>query len=211
MTSVKYRPNPNEHEEASMTNDDISGRVRLRELKTLSDNHYTLRRASFDFQRRDGAWQHQVRESYDIGDAAVVLPLDRARGRVLLIRQFRWPVFEAGFRRPLIEAIAGKLDGDTPEVCIVREAMEEAGITIGNGRLVSRCFVSPGAVKEQASCFLADYDSTAPRQAGGGHAHEGEDIEVLEMTLDEAMGLIAEGEIVDMKTILLLQAAKLEA
>ncbi|HEY8254369.1 MAG TPA: NUDIX domain-containing protein [Rhizomicrobium sp.] len=151
-----------------MTKDDISGRVRLRELKTLSDNHYTLRRASFDLQRRDGAWQHQVRESYDIGDAAVVLPLDRGRGRVLLIRQFRWPVFESGYRRPLIEAIAGKLDGDTPEVCIVREAMEEAGITIGGARLVADCFASPGAVKERSSCFLADYDSTAPRAAGPG-------------------------------------------
>jgi len=210
MTSVKYRPNPNEHEDASMTKDDISGRVRLRELKTLSDNHYTLRRASFDFQRRDGAWQHQVRESYDIGDAAVVLPLDRARGRVLLIRQFRWPVFEAGYRRPLIEAIAGKLDGDTPEVCIVREAMEEAGITIGNARLVAHCFVSPGAVKERGSCFLADYDSTAPRAEGGGQEHEGEDIEVLQMPLDEAIAMIAKGDIVDMKTIMLLQAAKLE-
>jgi len=210
MTSVKVRANRNEHEESPMSKDDISGRVRLRELITLSDNHYILRRASFDFQRRDGVWQHQVRESYDIGDAAVVLPLDRARGRVLLIRQFRWPVFEAGYRRPLIEAIAGKLDGDTPEVCIVREAMEEAGITIGNARLVAHCFVSPGAVKERGSCFLADYDSTAPRAEGGGQEHEGEDIEVLQMPLDEAIAMIAKGDIVDMKTIMLLQAAKLE-
>ena len=211
MTSVKYRPSRNDHEESPMTKDDISGRVRLRELKTLSDNHYTLRRASFDFRRRDGVWQHQVRESYDIGHAAVVLPWDRARGRVLLIRQFRWPVFEAGYRQLLIEAIAGKLDGDTPETCIVREAMEEAGVAIGNARLVAHCFVSPGAVMERGSCFLADYDSTAPRAEGGGQEHEGEDIEVLEMALDEAIAMIARGEIVDMKTIMLLQAAKLES
>jgi nudix-type nucleoside diphosphatase (YffH/AdpP family) len=210
MTSVKTRPNRTEHEEVSMAKDDISGRVRLRELKPLSDNHYVLRRASFDYQRRDGVWQHQVRESYDIGDAAVVLPLDRARGRIVLIRQFRWPVFESGYRQPLIEAIAGKLDGDTPEVCIAREAMEEAGIAIGGARLIANCFVSPGAVKERASCFLADYDSTAPRAAGGGHEHEGEDIEVLEMTLDEALAMVSRGEIVDMKSIMLLQAAKLE-
>ena len=97
--------------------DDISGRVRLRELKTLSDNHYTLRKAMFDFQRRDGAWQHQARESYDIGDAATVLPMDRARDRVLLIRQFRWqrlviaeprflfpPDLLAEFRREITDA-----------------------------------------------------------------------------------------------------------
>jgi nudix-type nucleoside diphosphatase (YffH/AdpP family) len=192
-------------------NDDISGRVRLRELETLSARHFTLRRAHFDFQRRDGAWQHQTRESYDIGDAAAVLPIDRAHGRVLLIRQFRWPPFESGYRQLVVEAIAGKLDGEAPEVCIVREAMEEAGIAIANLKLVTHCFVSPGAVKERLSCFLADYDSTAPREKGGGHEHEGEDIEVLEPTLDEAMGMIARGEIIDMKTIMLLQAAKLQA
>jgi nudix-type nucleoside diphosphatase (YffH/AdpP family) len=134
----------------------------------------------------------------------------RTPRRGIIVRQFRWPVFEAGYRRLLIEAIAGKLDGDTPETCIVREAMEEAGVAIANARLVSHCFVSPGAVMERASCFLADYDSTARRADGGGQEHEGEDIEVLEMSLDEALAMVARGEIVDMKTIMLLQAAKLE-
>jgi len=191
--------------------DDISGRVRLNELKVLSDNYYILRQADFDFRRRDGNWQaHQLRESYDIGDAAVVLPLDRMRGTVILIRQFRWPAFESGHSDLLVEAIAGKLDGDTPEGCITREAMEEAGVTVSNLRLVTHCFPSPGAVKERASMFLADYDSTLPRGQGGGHEHEGEDIEVLEIPLDDALEMIASGEIVDMKTILLLQAAKLQ-
>jgi nudix-type nucleoside diphosphatase (YffH/AdpP family) len=191
-------------------NDDIGGRVRLHGLRILSGNYYTLRGASFDFQRGDGQWQHQERESYDIGDAAAVLPFDRARGKLLLIQQFRWPVFEWGYKHLLVEVIAGKLDGDTPLDCIVKEAMEEAGVTISHPRLVTHCFVSPGAVKERVSLFLADYDSTAARAKGGGHAAEGEDIIVLEMTLDEALAMVAHGEIVDMKTILLLQAAKLQ-
>ena len=189
--------------------DDLGSRIRLHGLKILSGNYYTLRLASFDFLRGDGAWQHQERESYDIGDAAAVLPLDRARGKVLLIKQFRWPVFEWGDKRLLIEVIAGKLDGDTPLDCIHKEAMEEAGVAISHPRLLSHCFVSPGAVKERVSLFLADYDSTAGRARGGGHVQEGEDIIVLETTLDEAMAMIARGEIVDMKTIALLQAAKL--
>jgi nudix-type nucleoside diphosphatase (YffH/AdpP family) len=193
-----------------MAKEDIGGRVKLRDLKTLSDNHFTLRKALFDFQRRDGIWQEQARESYDIGDASAVLPIDRAKNRVLLIRQFRWPPFESGYRQLLVEAIAGKLDGETPETSIAREAMEEAGIVITNLRLLTHCFVSPGAVKERLSCFLADYDSAAPRQKGGGQEQEGEDIEVLEASLDEALAMVARGEIIDMKTILLLQAAKLE-
>jgi nudix-type nucleoside diphosphatase (YffH/AdpP family) len=191
--------------------DDISDRVKLRELKTLSDNHYTLRRAEFDFRRSDGTWQSQQRESYDIGDGAAVLPLDTARGLVLLIQQFRWPVFEAGHKQMLLEAVAGKLDGDDPVTCVHKEAMEEAGVTIRDVRLVTHAFMSAGAVKERLSLFLARYDSTVPRAKGGGHAQEGEDIAVLEMTLDAAMAMIASGEIIDAKTILLLQAAKLES
>ena len=189
--------------------DDTTTRVKLRALKVLSDGYYTLRLASFDYQRRDGAWQHQERECYDIGDAAAVLPFDKARGTVILIRQFRWPAFEWGYSRLLIEVIAGKLDGDTPPDCITKEAMEEAGVTLSNPRLVTHCFISPGAVKERASLYLANYDSRAPRGQGGGHEHEGEDIEVLEMPLDDALKMIERGEIADMKTILLLQAAAL--
>ena len=129
-----------------MNDDDISNRVRPRELWILSDSYYTLRKASFDFQRSDGNWQRQERESYDLGDAAAVLPLDAKRGLVILIKQFRWPVFEWGYKKLLVEVVAGKLDGDTPIDCITREAMEEAGVTISNPQLVTHCFPSPGAV-----------------------------------------------------------------
>jgi nudix-type nucleoside diphosphatase (YffH/AdpP family) len=146
-----------------------------------------------------------------MGDGAAVLPLDRAAGKILLIRQFRWPVFERGHHALLIEAVAGKLDGDEPETCVIREAMEEAGIVISHPQLVTHCFMSPGAVTERLSLFLADYDSTAPRGKGGGHEAEGEDIEVFETALDDAMAMIASGAIIDAKTIILLQAAKLRA
>jgi nudix-type nucleoside diphosphatase (YffH/AdpP family) len=188
-----------------MDKDDVSGRVRPRELIVLSDQHYVLRKAVFDWRRSDGAWQTQMRESYDLGGGAAVLPYDAARGRVVLIRQFRWPTFEAGYKRMLIEAVAGKLDGDAPQACVIREAMEEAGVTIHNPRLVFHAFMSPGALNERLYLFVAGYDATAPRAAGGGHAHEGEDIEVLELPLDDAMAMVANGEICDAKTVMLLQ------
>jgi nudix-type nucleoside diphosphatase (YffH/AdpP family) len=191
--------------------DDISDRVRLRDTTILSDDYYTLRKTRFDFRRSDGRWQTRSRESYDIGDAAAVLPYDAARGLVLLIRQFRWPVFDWGLPELLVEAPAGKLDGDDPVTCARKEAMEEAGVAVSDLRLVNHCFMSAGAVKERLSLFLAGYDSTAPRARGGGHAHEGEDIETLEMPLDDALAMIASGAIVDAKTIILLQAAKLDA
>jgi nudix-type nucleoside diphosphatase (YffH/AdpP family) len=199
---------------AKMTDDsgkrpDIDAKIRLHGLTILSDNHYVLRKAEFDLCRSDGQWQRQARESYDIGDGAAVLPIDPARSRVALVRQFRWPAFENGYPDTLIEAIAGKLDGDDPERCAVKEAEEEAGIRIRNPRRVFHCFMSPGAVKERLSLFVADYDSTAPRLKGGGHAQEGEDIAMIEMPLSEALALVSRGEIIDAKTVMLLQWAAL--
>lgn len=194
-----------------MDKDDLTDRVKLRELSVLSDHHYILRKAVFDWRRGDGTWQTLTRESYDLGDGAAVLPFDAATGKVLLIRQLRWPVFEEGYKHMLIEAVAGKLDGDTPDACVIREAMEEAGVAIEVPRLVFHAFMSPGALKERLYLFVAAYDSAAPRGAGGGHAHEGEDIEVLEMRLDEALGMVRRGEIIDAKTIMLLQWLKLNS
>jgi nudix-type nucleoside diphosphatase (YffH/AdpP family) len=197
--------------EGRQMDDDIGARVKLHRLSVLSDNHYILRKAEFAFRRRDGTWQDQARESYDPGgDGAAVLPIDRAHDRLLLVRQFRWPPFEKGYRKLMIEAPAGKLDGDDPETCAIREAMEEAGARIFNLRLAFHCFMSPGAVTERLSLFLADYDCTALRAKGGGQESEGEDIGVLEMSLNDALTMVARGEIADAKTILLIQAAVLE-
>jgi nudix-type nucleoside diphosphatase (YffH/AdpP family) len=188
---------------------DTSDRIRHQHLATLSDNHYILRKASFDFRRRDGTWQHQTRESYDIGDGAAVLPIDRDKGLILLIRQFRWPAFEHGYRDLLIETIAGKLDGDTPAACALKEAREEAGVELSNPREIFHCFMSPGAVQERLHLFVADYDSSRPRSVDTGIHAEGEDIETLEMSLADAMAMVEAGAIADAKTIMLIQWAAL--
>jgi nudix-type nucleoside diphosphatase (YffH/AdpP family) len=188
---------------------DIENRVRLRSLSILSDNHYILRKADFELRRADGQWQEQSRESYDIGDGAAVLPIDRNTGSVLLVRQFRWPAFEHGYRQLMVEVIAGKLDGDDPATCATKEADEEASANIWNLRPIFHCFMSPGAVTERLHLFAADYDSTARRHVTGGNEQEGEDIEVLELPLQTAMEMVKRGEIVDAKTIMLLQWALL--
>ena len=188
---------------------DTSDRIKDQRLEILSNAHYTLRKASFDYRRSDGSWQHQMRESYDIGDGAAVLPIDRAKGLILLVRQFRWPAFAHGYREFLIEAIAGKLDGDPPDVCATKEAREEAGLELSNLRQVFNCFMSPGAVQERLHLFVADYDAARPRTAGTGNHAEGEDIETLELTLADAMAMVGAGEIVDAKTIMLIQWAAL--
>jgi hypothetical protein len=55
------------------------------------------------------------------------------------------------------------------------------------------------------SCFVGTYDAAARVSPGGGLIHEGEDIEIVELNLDEALAMISDGRIIDAKTIMLLQ------
>lgn len=70
--------------------------------------------------------------------------------------------------------------------------------------------MSPGSVTEQIHFFIAEYADADKVGAGGGHANEGEDIEVIEVKFDDALAMIDDGRIVDAKTILLLYHARLK-
>ncbi|ADO69882.1 NUDIX domain-containing protein [Stigmatella aurantiaca] len=183
--------------------------IRIQSVQVLSDDWAILKKTVLDYRRRDGTWQTLVRQTYDRGNGAAVLPYDAQRGTVLLIRQFRYPAYVNGHREPLIEACAGLLDKDDPETCICREAEEETGYRIRNARRVFDVFMSPGSVTERLAFFLADYSPDDRLNAGGGDQTEGEDIEVLEVPLEEALSMIDAGTIIDGKTIMLIQHLEL--
>lgn len=180
-------------------------RVRIVESTTLSDDWYTLKKVTFDFLRRDGTWQRQSRETYDRGNGATILLHNRHTGNVVLTRQFRMPVFVNGHDGMLIEAAAGLLDMATPEERIRLEAEEETGYRVSNIRKVFEAYMSPGSVTEKLYFYLGEYDASTRVNDGGGIEDEGEDLEVLEMPLGTALQLVRSGEIVDGKTIMLLQ------
>lgn len=189
-----------------MTNEPI----RIHSVEVLSDDWATLKKFTFDYRRRDGSLERQVRQTYDRGHGAVILPYDPERGTVLLVRQFRLPAYVTGHPEPLIEACAGLLDKDDPETCIRREAEEELGYRLRETAQVFHVYMSPGSVTERLMFFVARYSPDDRIGQGGGDAHEGEDIEVLEPTLDEALAMIDQGLIIDAKTIMLLQHIKLK-
>ena len=189
---------------------DGNPRVRPVGVEVLADDWFVLRKATFDFRHRDGRWSRESREAYDRGNGATILLGDAAAGTVLLTRQFRWPAYVNGHPDGmLIEAPAGLLDGDDPAAAIRREAQEEAGVRVGAVTELFAVYMSPGSVTERVHFFAAPYVSAdRVRDAGGGVAAEGEDIEVLEPTLGEALAMVASGEIADAKTIMLLQWAE---
>jgi GDP-mannose pyrophosphatase NudK len=186
-----------------------SERVRIKQVKTLSDDWYVLKKTTFDFLRSDGTWQTQNRETYDRGNGAAILLYNRERKTVVLIKQFRFPAYVNGLEDGmLIEVCAGLLDKADPEACIKKEAEEEAGFVVHNARKVFEAYMSPGSVTEKLFFFVAEYEPGHRISDGGGDESEGEDIEVLEITLDNALEMVGRGEIQDGKTIMLLQYAK---
>lgn len=187
----------------------MDDRVRITGTELLSANWGRLSRVSLDYRRRDGQWTSQTREVYDRGDGAVILPYDPARGTVLLVRQFRLPAYLTAGHQGLIEACAGLLDQDAPADCIRRETEEELGYRLDDVAELFTLYMSPGSVTERLAFFAARYTPADRLNDGGGAAGEGEDIEVIEMTLDDALGAVTRGEIVDGKTVILLQHARL--
>lgn len=186
----------------------MNERIRLREQVTLADDWFILRKITFDYQRKNGTWETQSREAYDRGNGAVILLHDPATDHVILTRQFRLPTFVNGNPTGmLIEACAGLLDDDHPDVAIIRETEEETGYRLTHVEKVMEAYMSPGSVTERLFFYLAEYSAATERQAGGGI--EEEEIEVLEMPLQDALGMVKTGEIQDGKTIMLLQHLRL--
>jgi nudix-type nucleoside diphosphatase (YffH/AdpP family) len=188
----------------------ISDRVRIRDVRILSDARYLLKSTTFDYRRANGEWQTQTREVYDRGNAATLLPYNLAARTVVLVRQFRLPAYLNGHDDLLIEAAAGMLDNASPEERIRAEAGEETGYRLHDVKKVFEAFMSPGAVTEKLHFFVAEYEAAMRVSSGGGLADEGEDIEVLELSIDQALAMIADGRIADAKTIMLLQYAALQ-
>ncbi|WP_458757264.1 NUDIX domain-containing protein [Afipia sp. TerB] len=185
----------------------VANRIRIKATRLLSDNWYILRTTTFDWLRANGEWQTQHRETYDRGNGVALLLYNEERRSVILTRQFRYPAYVNGHDDLMIEVAAGLLDDEQPEARIRAEVEEETGYRLAEVRKVFEAFMSPGAVTEKLHFFVAVYRDEMKVGNGGGLQTEGEDIEVLELSFDDALAMMEDGRIVDAKTIMLLQYA----
>ncbi len=179
--------------------------LKVSDSEVLSNSWGTLTRHRIEYRRRDGDWQEQVREVYEKGHGATCLLYDPERNCVLLTRQFRLPVWAAGRDPMLIEAPAGLLEGAHPEDRMRAELIEETGFEVSDLEHLFDAFSSPGSVTEYVAFFRGTYHLKDKVAEGGGKETEGEDIEVMHVPLDQALEMIRSGEIMDAKTIILLQ------
>ncbi|MGZ3858754.1 MAG: GDP-mannose pyrophosphatase NudK [Flavisolibacter sp.] len=184
--------------------------IKIVRTDILSNNWYILKKVTYEFEKEDGSRITQSREAYDRGNGATILLYNLEQKTVILTRQFRLPTFINGNDSGmLIEACAGLMDKENPEDCIRRETEEETGFQIKDVRKIFEAYMSPGSVTEILYFFVAEYSKSMKITAGGGVDHEEENIEVLELSIDRALGMIETGEIKDAKTIMLLQYVRL--
>ncbi|RDU96141.1 NUDIX domain-containing protein [Trinickia dinghuensis] len=184
-------------------------RINVTHTEVLSDDWNRLEKVSFDYTRVDGATQSLTREVYHVDDGATALLYDSVRRTVVLVRQFRLPSHLRGKPAYLLEAPAGLLDGSSAEARIKDEIEEEAGYRVKSVERVFEAVMMPGSTGHRVHFFVAPYSPADKVSDGGGLRHEGEDIEVVEMGFDDALAMVNRGEIVDAKTMLLLQYARI--
>ncbi|WP_179020093.1 NUDIX domain-containing protein [Winogradskyella forsetii] len=174
---------------------------------TLSKEWATLNRIDYDYRFKNGEWKRLSRESYNRGNGAAILLYNSKKGTVILTRQFRMPIYEVNDQEGMsIEVCAGAIDNnDSALETIIRETEEEVGYRIKDAKQVLKAYTSPGALTEKMFLFIADYDESMKVAKGGGVESEDEEIEVLEFQFSKAIEMIATGDIIDAKTIMLLQ------
>lgn len=185
-------------------------RIRNIDKEVLSDNWYNLKKFTFDYKKDDGSWETQHRESYDCGDGAAVLLYNREKETIVLTRQFRMPTYvNDNNDGMMVEVCAGLLDGLTPKECILKEILEETGYRLKEVEQVMVTYMCPGSVTQKLYLFIGQYEDFMKVEEGGGAENETENIEVLEISFEEALKMMASGEICDAKTITLLQYAQI--
>jgi len=181
--------------------------IQILDKQTLSEKKYRLQLISFEKPDNEGVFQTLQKEVYYRPDTVAVLLVDKKNKTLLLTKQFRMATFLNGNDNGyLVEACAGVIDEDeTPEQTAYREAREETGYQIENLEKIVSAYTSPGGVTEFQHLFMADYTSKSDHPKFGGLKQEGESIELIELSFEEALQKLKSNAFRDMKTIVLLQ------
>ncbi|QUS41462.1 NUDIX hydrolase [Tardiphaga alba] len=126
---------------------------------------------------------------------AAVLPVDLARGTIVLLRQFRLPAHLATGQGDMVEIVAGRIDGDESAMgAAARECREEIGVTPERLIALYRVLTTPGITDEHVTFFLGFIDSSqVPLR--GGLADEHEDTRPFVVSIDEAIAGLDQGQV----------------
>lgn len=173
--------------------------------QTLYKRFFKLDEYRLRYELFAGGEHEVIREIFERGNAAAVLPYDARRDEVVLIEQFRPGAVHFSENPWLLELVAGVIEpGESPEGVARREALEEAGCEVSDLIQIQHYLVSPGGTTESCTLFVGAVDTT---NIGGIHGldEEHEDIKVHVVSRSEALGLLENGQICNAVTVIGLQ------
>ncbi len=180
--------------------------VEIIDKSTVFQGFFRVERCALRHKLYAGGWtEPMVREIFERGQAVAVLPYNPQTDELVLIEQFRVGAMAAQRSPWLLEIIAGMIDKEqSAEQTARREALEEAGLQLGELWPMLSYYSSPGGSTERVQLFLGKL--TQPVIAGiHGLAAEHEDIKMQPMPRLKAMQLLAEGAIDNAATVIALQ------
>ncbi len=153
-----------------------------------------------------GGWSETFsREMFERGHAVVVLPYCVKTDRVVLVEQFRLGAAATSTSPWLLEAVAGMIgEGEAYEDVARREALEEAGLTLGRLWPMLSYLSSPGGTTERIHLYLGELTGEIPSGVFG-LPEEHEDIKVHVFSRKDAMRLLQSGKIDNAATVIALQ------
>lgn len=184
-------------------------KVDIHKTEQVYKGFFTLHRAELSFEKFDGTMSRPVsRLAIERRDAVAVLTYDSRRKKILLVKQFRFPMYmihpESSW---MLEVVAGTIEANQPpEETALREIEEEIGYGLAKESLhfLTLCCPSPGGLTERIYLYLADVQAGQRKHGGGGLIEEAEDIQVVEMDYEETFNAMAAGRICDAKTLICL-------
>ncbi|MGB5941815.1 MAG: NUDIX domain-containing protein [Leeuwenhoekiella sp.] len=190
----------------------MSDKLRNLTVETLVDKFIKVEKIDCEYKNKNGEWKPMSREILVRGDAVAVLLYDPERRKLLLTRQFRMPVYRNNPEDAMItEVCAGMLDDNDPETAVLKEIEEETGFRLSPKDLnkIYEAYSSCGTTTEYLHYFTGRYNLAQQVNKGGGAQDENEDITVLEWSYEMAIAAMENGEIKDLKMLMLLQYAQM--
>ncbi len=189
----------------------MENNVKVKSTEVLSDNFFPLKKIKYEIIKENGEVEELNREVYFSANGATVLLYNLETRKVILTRQFRLPTYlNNNPTGMMIEACAGIVEeGEDPTVGVIREIEEETGYKVNEVKKIFDLYSTPGSVAEMLHFYVAEYSNAERVGDGGGLEEENENIEVLEMSFEDAYIKVQSGEIKDAKTVILLQYARI--
>ena len=175
--------------------------------RILYKGFFSLLEYRFQYRKFDGSVSEMVtREILERGHAVVLLAYDDKRDEVVLIEQIRIAAIDTQDSPWMLELIAGMMDheNESTEEVARREAMEEAGIVVGQCKPIISYLASPGGLTEQLHVLVGQVDSSTAKGLHG-LAEENEDIKVHVVSREQAYKWVEEGVINNAASIIALQ------